>query len=74
GEEDIADGFFFTVGYKDMSADEVQRELLRHGVATISLNSTGSSRPGVRVCVSVIKSEKDYEMLDKFLSDFAKHN
>lgn len=73
GDEDISDGFFFTVGYKDLSGDELQKELLRHGVATISLYSTGSTRPGVRVCISMMKSDKDFEMLDRFLNDFNKN-
>lgn len=70
GEEPIADGFFFTVGYKDMSADELQRELLRYGVATISLYSTGSTREGVRICVSMIPDEDTFERLDLFLGRF----
>lgn len=70
GDQEISDGFFFTVSYKDLSADELHRELLRHGVATISLHSTGSSRPGVRVCISMMKSDKDFEMLEKYLSEF----
>ncbi|MBD5196912.1 MAG: pyridoxal phosphate-dependent aminotransferase [Bacteroidales bacterium] len=74
GDKDISDGFFFTVGYKDMTADELQRELLRNGVATISLHSTGSSRHGVRVCVSMIKTDQDFETLDKYLTEFATHN
>lgn len=75
GEEPIADGFFFTVGYKDMSADELQRELLRYGVATISLYSTGSTREGVRICVSMIPDEDTFERLDLFLGRFHRmHN
>lgn len=70
GDADISDGFFFTAGYKDMSADEVQRELLRHGVATISLKSAGSTRPGVRVCISMMKDDHDFELLDKYLKEF----
>lgn len=74
GDEDIADGFFFTIGYKDMSATYLHRELLRNGIATISLHTTGSNRDGVRVCVSMIKNDNDFEMLDRYLEMFAKHN
>ncbi len=70
GEEPIADGFFFTAGYKDMKADELHKELLRYGVASISLYSTGSTRDGVRVCVSMIPDEDTFTRLDTFLSRF----
>lgn len=69
GDLPISDGFFFTVGYKNLKADELQRELLRHGVASISLYSTGSQRDGVRVCVSMI-GEKEFKLLDSYLKVF----
>jgi aspartate/tyrosine/aromatic aminotransferase len=72
GNEPIADGFFFTAGYKDLKADELHKELLRYGVASISLCSTGSTRDGVRVCVSMIPDEETFERLDSFLSRFNK--
>lgn len=72
GDEPIADGFFFTAGYKDMKVDELHRELLRHGVASISLYSAGSTRDGVRVCVSMIQDEETFKRLDMFLSRFNK--
>lgn len=72
GNEPIADGFFFTAGYKDMKADELHRELLRYGVASISLYSTGSTRDGVRICVSMIPDEETFKRLDTFLSRFNK--
>lgn len=50
GEEPISDGFFFTVGYPGLTGAELQSELLRYGVSTISLPSTGSRQQGVRVC------------------------
>lgn len=70
GSEPIADGFFFTIGYKDMTADELHTELLRYGVASISLYSTGSTRNGVRVCISMIPDEDTFEKLEKFLIKF----
>lgn len=70
GDRDIADGFFFTAGYKDMSADELHKELLRYGVATISLYSTGSHKDGVRVCVSMLNNDEVFMRLDKYLSEF----
>lgn len=72
GEEPIADGFFFTAGYKGMTADELHKELLRYGVASISLYSAGSSRDGVRVCISMIPDEETFTRLDNFLARFNK--
>ncbi|MDE5626009.1 MAG: pyridoxal phosphate-dependent aminotransferase, partial [Muribaculaceae bacterium] len=62
GEEPISDGFFFTVGYPGLTGAELQSELLRYGVSTISLPSTGSRQQGVRVCVSLLNSP---ELLDR---------
>ena len=70
GERPIADGFFFTIGYKNMDTLTLLREMLRHGVASIPLSSTGSERNGVRICVSMIKDEKDFALLDKYLQQF----
>lgn len=70
GDEPISDGFFFTVGYNGLSAQELQMELLRYGVAAISLVSAGSEQPGVRVCVSMLRSEEDFKSLEKYLRQF----
>ncbi len=66
----ISDGFFFTAGFGDMSSDELQMALLRHGVASISLPCTGSRQNGVRVCISVIGSDEDFDLLDQRLKKF----
>lgn len=63
GEREISDGFFFTAGYKDMDGITLQKELLRHGISSITLDSTGSKQQGVRICVSKIS---DKETFDKF--------
>lgn len=70
GAEDISDGFFFTVGYPGMSSEELQKELLRYGIASISLPSTGSTKDGVRVCVSLMANEIDFENLRSRLKLF----
>ncbi|MDE6408785.1 MAG: pyridoxal phosphate-dependent aminotransferase [Muribaculaceae bacterium] len=70
GDQPISDGFFFTVGYDGMSAQELQLELLRYGVAAISLISAGSEQPGVRVCVSMLRNEDDFASLEKYLRQF----
>lgn len=70
GNEPISDGFFFTVGYDGMTSEELQLELLRYGVAAISLVSAGSEQPGVRVCVSMLKDESDFDSLNRYLNKF----
>lgn len=70
GEEPISDGFFFTVGYPGMTGEELQSELLKYGVATISLPSTGSRQQGLRVCVSMINTPESFETLGRRLSMF----
>lgn len=72
GDDKIADGFFFTVGYGDMSGGELQKELLRYGVSSISLPSTGSEQNGVRVTVSMISDEETFNMLNDRLQLFKK--
>ena len=68
--EEISDGFFFTVGYKDMGSEELQKELLRFGISSISLPSTGSTLPGVRVCVSMVNGDEILKITEQRLSLF----
>lgn len=70
GERPISDGFFFTVGFKDMDGKTLQSELLRHGVSAITLTSTGSDQKGVRVCVSTLSEDKDFDILNQRLKAF----
>ncbi len=72
GEDDISDGFFFTIGFEDMDGRTLQSELMRHGVSAITLASTGSEQEGVRVCVSKMSEETDFEILNQRLKNF--HN
>lgn len=66
----IADGFFFTATYGDMTSAQLQQELLRHGVSAISLPSTGSRQNGLRICVSMISDDKTFQALDQRLKNF----
>ena len=66
----IADGFFFTAGYGNLTSSELQSELLRHGVSAISLPSTGSQQEGLRICVSMISDDETFRDLDKRLKNF----
>ncbi len=70
GDEPISDGFFFTAGYGDMHGDELQKELLRYGVSTISLPSTGSKQEGLRICVSMLTDEDSFVRLTERLKQF----
>lgn len=70
GEHEIADGFFLTAKYGDMTSNELQTELLRYGIATISLPSTGSEQDGVRITVSLISDDEHFAMLEKRLKQF----
>lgn len=70
GEEPIADGFFMTATYGDLSGEELQKELLRYGVAAISLSSTGSKQPGVRITVSTVSTDEHFRMLEDRLRRF----
>ncbi len=54
----IADGFYFTVGYKDMPGGELMHKLLYYGVSLIPLDTTGSLQQGLRICVSFVKMEQ----------------
>ncbi len=66
----ISDGFFFTVGYPGFKGDELQEALLRYGIASISLPSTGSLQEGLRVCVSMLSSEQTFKHLKERLEAF----
>ncbi|MDE5653725.1 MAG: pyridoxal phosphate-dependent aminotransferase [Muribaculaceae bacterium] len=70
GEHPISDGFFFTVGYPGMTGVELQRQLLKHGISTISLPSTGSEQEGVRVTISTVITPEDMATLGSRLARF----
>ncbi len=53
----VGDGFFFTIGYGDMSGGELLKELLYYGVSSISLSTTGSEQEGVRACTSRMRDD-----------------
>ncbi len=65
----VGDGFFFTIGYGDMTGGELLRELLYYGVSSISLSTTGSMQQGVRACTSRMRNEL-YEVLDERMKAF----
>ena len=70
GDQPISDGFFFTVGYPGFTGAELQKTLLRYGVSTISLPSTGSKQEGLRVCVSMLTTPETVNALEERLAAF----
>lgn len=66
----VADGFYFTIGYKQMSSGELAKELMYYGVSAISLITTGSHQQGLRACTSFIQDHQ-YEELDRRMAIFA---
>jgi len=63
------DGFFFTLGYPNMTGGELLRELISYGVSSINLSTTGSRQQGVRACVSRMKEEL-YPVLQERMKAF----
>ena len=65
----VGDGFFFTIGYGEMSGGELLKELLYYGVSSISLSTTGSEQRGVRACTSRMREEL-YEVMEQRMKAF----
>ena len=72
-DEDVADGFYFTIGYHGMTSGELAKELMYYGVSAISLVTTGSHQQGLRACTSFIYDHQ-YEQLDERMKLFAKNH
>lgn len=66
-DEPVADGFYFTIGYKNMSSGQLAYELMSYGVSTICLVTTGSDQEGLRVCTSFIEDHQ-YAQLEERMS------
>ena len=65
----VGDGFFFTIGYGNMSGGELLKELLYYGVSSISLSTTGSEQNGVRACTSRMREEL-YDVMQERMQAF----
>jgi len=76
-DQPIADGFYFTFSYPDLSGEELLKELLYYGISAISLIITGSERTeGIRACVSLVQRSQfgDLEYrLKRFNEDHGKY-
>ena len=66
---EVGNGFFFTIGYKGMSGEELVSELMHYGISSICLATTGSRQEGARACVSSMTDDK-YGILDERLASF----
>lgn len=65
----VGDGFFFTIGYGQMSSGELLKELLYYGVSSISLGTTGSEQNGIRACTSRMRDEL-YPVMEERMKAF----
>jgi aspartate/methionine/tyrosine aminotransferase len=73
-DQPLADGFYFTVSYPELSGEELLREFLYYGISAISLAITGSERTeGLRACVSLIKMER-MPVLEERLKQFKENH
>lgn len=66
-DEPVADGFYFTIGYKNMSSGQLAYELMSYGVSAICLVTTGSDQEGLRVGTSFIEDHQ-YAQLEERMS------
>ena len=67
--QEVGDGFFFTIGYGNMSGGELLKELLYYGVSSISLSTTGSEQQGVRACTSRMRDDL-YDVMSERMKAF----
>jgi aspartate/methionine/tyrosine aminotransferase len=66
----LADGFYFTIAYKNMPGEVVLEGLLYCGISALSLAATGSAHSeGLRACVSRVR-EDQLAVLDARLAYF----
>jgi len=61
-DEPIADGFYFTLSYRNMRGGELLKSLLYFGISAISLHISGSVMEGVRACVSQTGEDRFEEL------------
>lgn len=72
-DEEIADGFYFTISYPGLSGGELMKELIYYGISAISLSTTGSNQQGLRACTSFIKDHQ-YDLLEERLKLFKENH
>ncbi|MDP4278792.1 MAG: pyridoxal phosphate-dependent aminotransferase [Bacteroidota bacterium] len=72
-DEDLADGFYFTVAWPGMAGGELMKELMFYGISTISLETTGSDEEGLRICTSFIKDDQYDDLQERLVCFKANH-
>ncbi len=65
----VGDGFYFTIAYPGMTGGELLHKMLYYGISAISLGNTGSTKEGLRACVSHVKRDQ-FECLEIRLKKF----
>jgi aspartate/methionine/tyrosine aminotransferase len=73
GDQPVADGFYFTIGYRGMTSGQLAHELMYYGVSAICLVTCGSEQQGLRVCTSFIEDHQ-YAQLEERMTIFAENN
>jgi aspartate/methionine/tyrosine aminotransferase len=71
-DELVGDGFYFTVSWPGMTGKKLLNELLLYGISAITLDITGSSKEGLRACVSLVPRTQFNDLeerLKKFKED-----
>ena len=62
------------MSYPNFDGNDLMIELMKYGISTITLKSTGSNRhEGLRVCISFV-SENEMPALDEKLKVFKENN
>ena len=69
----LADGFYFTVQYPEMSAVELTRHLMCYGISVFPLATMGSRQEGVRICTSFI-DEQQFALFEERISWFHRNH
>ena len=70
-DRELADGFYFTIAYPNLTSGELMKEFLYYGISAISLAITGSENPnGLRACVSFVRMDQ-MAVLEERLKSFA---
>ena len=58
-DQPLADGFYFTIAYPNLTGEELLQEFLYYGISAITLSITGSERTeGIRACVSLVHDDQ----------------
>ena len=74
-DRELADGFYFTIAYPDMTSGELMKEFLYYGISAISLAITGSENPnGLRACVSFVRMDQMAVLEEKLKSFVESHH